>query len=65
MLLVDAAHSDCAVVDLVDEHLSTIPTSGFLAAVTGVVFQTQSWTAALDSVALKCIFIKFFLSAKE
>ena len=30
-----------------------------------LVFQTRRWTAALDSIALKCIFIKFFLSAKE
>nr|DAM10549.1 MAG TPA: hypothetical protein [Caudoviricetes sp.] len=30
-----------------------------------MVFQTRRWTAALDSIALKCIFIKFFLSVKE
>ena len=30
-----------------------------------LVFQTRRWTAALDSIALKCIFIKFFLSVKE
>ena len=30
-----------------------------------LVFQTRRWTAALDSIALKCIFIKFFLSAKD